>query len=192
MAREPRRSRRRPRPDDAATPATPNDQVPLDEDLVREIGNEDDQTIDRGPLGEGTPAPDPLKHALPDVEIARLAEAGAGTDQSGEIVYDDGDDDGASKAEYAPAPDAVEGDQAVRRRDLDPSVAEETVARPRRQRGRVLAFLGHCVDELRRVQWPDRRQVFQATAVVLGFVVLAGGYLGLMDAIFKPLVQAIL
>jgi hypothetical protein len=27
---------------------------------------------------------------------------------------------------------------------------------------------------------------------VLGFVVLAGGYLGLMDAIWKPLVNAIL
>ena len=42
------------------------------------------------------------------------------------------------------------------------------------------------------MQWPDRRQVFQATAVVLGFVVVAGGYLGLMDAIWKPLVNAIL
>ena len=42
------------------------------------------------------------------------------------------------------------------------------------------------------MQWPDRRHVGQATAVVLGFVVLAGGYLGLMDAIWKPLVNAIL
>ena len=32
--------------------------------------------------------------------------------------------------------------------------------------------------ELQRVQWPDRRQVGQATAVVLGFVVIAGIYLG--------------
>ncbi len=42
------------------------------------------------------------------------------------------------------------------------------------------------------MQWPDRRQVGQATAVVLGFVVLAGGYLGLMDAIWKPIVNAII
>ena len=42
------------------------------------------------------------------------------------------------------------------------------------------------------MQWPDRKQVGQATAVVLGFVVLAGGYLGLMDAIWQPLVNAIL
>jgi preprotein translocase subunit SecE len=42
------------------------------------------------------------------------------------------------------------------------------------------------------VQWPDRRQVGQGTAVTLGFTVLAGGYLGLLDAIWKPLIEAIL
>ena len=42
------------------------------------------------------------------------------------------------------------------------------------------------------MQWPDRRQVGQGTAVVLGFVVIAGGYLGLLDAIWKPLIDAIL
>jgi preprotein translocase subunit SecE len=45
---------------------------------------------------------------------------------------------------------------------------------------------------LRRVQWPNRRQVGQATAVVLVFVLIAGGYLGVMDAIFSRLVDAIL
>ena len=51
---------------------------------------------------------------------------------------------------------------------------------------------GHCIDELRRVQWPNRRQVGQATAVVLGFVVIAGGYLGLLDQLWQPLIEAIL
>ena len=76
----------------------------------------------------------------------------------------------------------------------DPAVIEERAAarRPRRQRGRILTFLGHVVDELRRVQWPDRRQTGQGTAVTLGFVVVAGGFLGLMDAIWKPLVDAII
>ncbi|MGH2969131.1 MAG: preprotein translocase subunit SecE, partial [Solirubrobacteraceae bacterium] len=46
--------------------------------------------------------------------------------------------------------------------------------------------------ELKRVQWPDRRHVGQGTAVTLGFVVLAGGYLGLLDALWKPLIEAIL
>ena len=42
------------------------------------------------------------------------------------------------------------------------------------------------------MQWPNRRQVGQATAVVLGFVVIAGGYLGLLDALWQPLIEAIL
>jgi preprotein translocase SecE subunit len=77
---------------------------------------------------------------------------------------------------------------------LDPAVTEERVERahPRRSRGRIITFLGHVVDELRRVQWPDRRHVGQGTAVVLGFVVIAGSYLGLLDAIWKPLIEAIL
>ncbi len=76
----------------------------------------------------------------------------------------------------------------------DPAVIEEReeARKPRRQRGKILTFLGHVVDELRRVQWPDRRQTGQGTAVTLGFVVVAGGFLGLMDAIWKPIVEAIL
>jgi len=173
-----RGKRRRQRPDGA--PASGGQ-----DDLSREVGL-DDATVDRAGLGEGTPAPDPLKNASPDVDQARLSEAGSGRGASGDIP-----DEVEGDVDYLPAPDQVEGD-AVARRDLDPSVAEERAARPAKQRGRVLAFLGHCVDELRRVQWPDRRQVGQATAVVLGFVVVAGGYLGLMDAIWKPLVNAIL
>ena len=112
---------------------------------------------------DSTPAPEPTKHAFPDVEEARMAEAGVG----------DFDED------VAPT---------------DPAVIEEReeARKPRRQRGKILTFLGHVVDELRRVQWPDRRQTGQGTAVTLGFVVVAGGFLGLMDAIWKPIVEAIL
>ena len=131
--------------------------------------------------------PDPLDHSSADVDEARLAEAGAlmpdapEGDDGAEIFADELVDDERTER----APDAVEGD-AVSRRDI--AHAEH----PRPRRGRVLTFLGHCVDELRRVQWPNRRQVGQATAVVLGFVVLAGGYLGLLDAVWKPLIEAIL
>jgi preprotein translocase subunit SecE len=62
----------------------------------------------------------------------------------------------------------------------------------RRQGNRVIAFLRACWAELQRVQWPDRRQVGQATAVVLGFVVIAGSYLGLMDFIWQKVVTALL
>ena len=83
--------------------------------------------------------------------------------------------------------------------ERDPAVTEEREeererAQPgrRRSRGRIITFLGHVIDELRRVQWPDRRHVGQGTAVVLGFVVIAGTYLGLLDALWKPLIDKIL
>ena len=46
---------------------------------------------------------------------------------------------------------------------------------------RFANFLRASWAELQRVQWPDRRQVGQATAVVLGFVVIAGAFLGVAD-----------
>ena len=58
--------------------------------------------------------------------------------------------------------------------------------------GRTTDFLRASWQELRRVQWPDRRQVGQGTAVTLGFVIVAGPYLGLLDAIWNPVIQAIL
>jgi preprotein translocase subunit SecE len=130
--------------------------------------------------------PDPLDHASADVDEARLAEAGAVPPDAAE--GDDGAriyDDELAEDRADRAPDAVEGD-AVSVRDI------QHAEHPRRKRGRVFTFLGHCIDELRRVQWPNRRQVGQATAVVLGFVVIAGGYLGLLDALWQPLIEAIL
>jgi preprotein translocase SecE subunit len=145
---------------------------------ARDIGLDQTDADDAG-LGNTTP-PEPTKHALPDVEQARLAEAGPtrmGEDAPDELADGELIDDGADNE--------VEG-------DLVPTGRGHADGAPRRKRGRLIAFLGHCVDELRRVQWPDRRSVGQGTAVVLGFVVLAGGYLGLLDAIWKPLVNALI
>ncbi len=99
----------------------------------------------------------------------------------------DFDDAYADVDEETPGVDA----EAEAARPTDPAVLEERAEarRPRRQRGKIITFLGHVIDELRRVQWPDRRQTGQGTAVTLGFVVVAGGFLGLMDALWKPLVD---
>jgi preprotein translocase subunit SecE len=61
-----------------------------------------------------------------------------------------------------------------------------------RQRSRVVQFLVAVWAELQRVQWPNRQALVTLTGVVLGFVLIAGGYLGLLDAIFSKLIQAIL
>jgi preprotein translocase subunit SecE len=63
---------------------------------------------------------------------------------------------------------------------------------PPREGNRAIAFLQASWAELQRVQWPDRRQVTQATAVVLGFVAIAGAYLGLADFVAKEIVEFIL
>ena len=57
---------------------------------------------------------------------------------------------------------------------------------------RAIGFLRASWAELQRVQWPDRRHVFQATAVVLGFVAVAGVYLGVADTVAKEIVEFIL
>ena len=61
-----------------------------------------------------------------------------------------------------------------------------------RDRPRVIQFLVAVWAELQRVQWPNRQALVTLTGVVLGFVLIAGGYLGLLDAIFSKLIQAIL
>jgi preprotein translocase SecE subunit len=61
-----------------------------------------------------------------------------------------------------------------------------------KHRPRVVQFLIASWAELQRVQWPDRQALVTLTGVVLGFVLIAGGYLGLLDAIFSELIKAIL
>jgi preprotein translocase SecE subunit len=63
---------------------------------------------------------------------------------------------------------------------------------PIRSGNRAIGFLRASWAELQRVQWPDRRQVTQATAVVLGFVAIAGLYLGAADYVAKEIVEIIL
>jgi len=57
---------------------------------------------------------------------------------------------------------------------------------------RLVGFLRGSVRELQRVQWPDRRQVMQATGVVLGFVIVAGIFLGVADLVASKLVNLVL
>ena len=98
------------------------------------------------------------------------------------IDFDEDDDDGLD-ADEEPVTDAVgpgAGDVAA------PPVARKSGV------ARIVPFIRACWAELQRVQWPDRRQVGQATAVVLGFVVIAGAFLGLADVVAQKIVDFIL
>src|SRR3954452_22817886 len=72
------------------------------------------------------------------------------------------------------------------------SEAGRTPSGPRPGGNRVTNFLRASWPELQRVQCPDRRQVAQATAVVLGFVIIAGLYLGLADWVAQKVVNYVL
>jgi preprotein translocase SecE subunit len=61
-----------------------------------------------------------------------------------------------------------------------------------RQRGGVIGFFISCWAELKRVQWPDRETLIQASAITLVFITIMAAYLGVLDAVFNWLVQRIL
>jgi preprotein translocase subunit SecE len=73
------------------------------------------------------------------------------------------------------------------------AVGDAGVAPARARPGtRLITFLQGSWNELQRVQWPDRRQTLQATGVVIGFVIVAGVFLGVTDALAAKLVNYIL
>lgn len=67
-----------------------------------------------------------------------------------------------------------------------------SVERQSGPRGGVIGFLLSCWAELKKVQWPDREMLVQATAVTIIFVAVAAAYLGALDALFNWLVKQII
>jgi preprotein translocase subunit SecE len=65
-------------------------------------------------------------------------------------------------------------------------------AKAERQRSGFIGFLISCWQELKKVQWPDRETLIQATAVTILFVAVAAAYLGALDAAFSWLIKQIL
>jgi preprotein translocase subunit SecE len=119
--------------------------------------------------------PSSIDHAAPDVELAE-----------------------AQMASQRPAPEDAPDEEELEAEEEEESLAAEVIpsrgaAAARSGAGnRLITFLQGSWRELQRVQWPDRRQVMQATGVVIGFVIVAGLYLGLADTVASKLVNLIL
>ena len=79
-----------------------------------------------------------------------------------------------------------------KRRESEQLAKKQKQAQAQRQRGGVIGFLTSCWAELKKVQWPDRDTLVQATAVTIIFVAVAATYLGALDAAFNFLVKQIL
>ena len=133
-------------------------------------------------------APDPIEHAAPDVELAELQLATASRLNG---PAEDTPDEQTLEAEPEAADPEPGG--SVRTRSAPVPATESTVAAPREWLGaRLLAFIEGSWRELQRVQWPDRRQVMQATGVVIGFVIVASIFLGVADLVASKVVSFIL
>jgi preprotein translocase SecE subunit len=156
--------------------------------------------------GGAEPAPNPIEHATPDVELAdaQLVMGRAEPlDESEEEL--ELEDELEPEAALVPPggggrrrspPDGLEpGGSASRGGGSSEYAAPApavTAAPSASLLTRLIGFLQGSWRELQRVQWPDRRQVAQATGVVIGFVVVAGVFLGLSDLAFSHLMNYIL
>jgi preprotein translocase subunit SecE len=103
-------------------------------------------------------------------------------DTDDEELLDAGD--GAADGVSARGPRGVRGGG-----ERKPTPGERTHGRGG---ARLLEFLKAVWAELQRVQWPNRRQLFQLTGVVLFFVVIVGAYLGALDAVLSKIISQIL
>lgn len=121
---------------------------------------------------EPEPEPDVIEEAADRELELEAEEAGAFSDEPVEEI----------------APETATGPRGVRGGDTGAAGEEKQ----RRGLGKVWHFFQNCWAELQRVQWPDRKQVTTLTGVVLGFVLIAGGYLGLLDAIFSRVIDQII
>jgi preprotein translocase SecE subunit len=79
-----------------------------------------------------------------------------------------------------------------KRREREQLAKKQKQASAERQRGGAIGFLASCWAELKKVQWPDRETLIQATAVTVLFVAVAAAYLGALDAAFNWLIKQIL
>ena len=151
--------------------------------------------------GDGTPSPSRAQHdtQVPvsgDVAEVEAVEAGiaAGAPESD---LETADSPKPSRAERrAEAKAAKESEKRKRseqkRREREQLAKRQKQAQTDRQRGGVIGFLLSCWAELKKVQWPDRDTLVQATAVTIIFVTVAAAYLGALDALFNYLVKQIL
>jgi preprotein translocase subunit SecE len=161
---------------------------------------EDELSAGAGAL-ERTDVPGALDHASADVdEFDAAIVRGAGgvpvvpaTDTDDDFDYDTEDalQEPAGVGGTGKPGGGGAGGTGGGRGDGGGEVARPSGA-PLRGGNRAIGFLRASWAELQRVQWPDRRQVFQATAVVLGFVAIAGLYLGAADTVAKEIVEFIL
>jgi preprotein translocase subunit SecE len=91
----------------------------------------------------------------------------------------------------APAPAAARARD--RRRQVKPVQQPKSQAGAQRERrGGMRAFSAESWGELKKVEWPARRQLLSATVVVLIAIAAVGAYLAAADFVFSRFVRDVL
>jgi preprotein translocase subunit SecE len=174
-----RKARRAQNPGPASSRPEPSS--PLDHNVPSELGHLGEVDEFEAAIVAGSESPD--ADAQSDADDAFVADEQER--QAERLSLADGDDDDLDAELEQAAVAAAPIERQV--------VAPGTPGAPtRRGPARFIGFLRASWAELQRVQWPDRRQVTQATAVVIGFVVVAGFYLGVADWVAKKIVDYII
>ncbi len=96
------------------------------------------------------------------------------------------------RAARAAAGDGAGSSRRSRTAQVRPSqqpVKQQTGRKADQQRGQ---FVRESAAELKKVDWPSRRQTFQGVVVVIIACTIAGAYLWGLDQIFRPLVDRVL
>ncbi len=91
----------------------------------------------------------------------------------------------------APAPSSSASTR--NRRQVRPvEEPKSQTGRKKEREGGLRAFTGETVAELKKTEWPGRRQVFSATVVVIVAVAVVGAYLWILDETFSRFVRDVL
>lgn len=53
-------------------------------------------------------------------------------------------------------------------------------------------FLQETYSELKQVVWPTRQEVLRLTLIVITISVIVGAYIGVLDALFTTIMEALL
>jgi len=80
-----------------------------------------------------------------------------------------------------------------RRRQVKPvQQAKSQTGAQRERRGGMRGFTAESYGELRKVEWPGRRQLISASVVVIIAIAIVGAYLAAADFVFSRLVRDVL
>ncbi|MBJ7459613.1 MAG: preprotein translocase subunit SecE [Thermoleophilaceae bacterium] len=123
---------------------------------------------------------------------ANAGKSGAPANGAADPVGAPPTDEGTVKA--AASVDAAEEIKRTAKLKPEPAKSQPKAAKdakPVKEKGRLRTFLRSSWAELRRVQWPDRKQLTTMTTIVIGFVIIAGAYLGAIDYVANQIVDFI-